>query len=69
MRSDLRPYVGRSVIVQVDDEHALAGTLSVETSTAITLTDAALLSDAGEATDMDGVILIERIRILWIQAL
>lgn len=66
MAGDFRRYRGRSVLVQLD-EHTLTGVLVRETSTAVTLRSCSLLSDAGAVTTVDGEVVIERLRILWLQ--
>jgi hypothetical protein len=63
---DLHRYLGRAVLVQLED-HTMTGTLAYASDRTVTLQNAALLPEQGEATDMDGDVIIDRYRILWTQ--
>jgi hypothetical protein len=63
---DLHRYIGRTVLVQLD-EHTMTGTLAYASDRTVTLQNAALLPDQGEATDMDGDVIIDRYRVIWMQ--
>jgi len=45
----------------------MTGTLAYASDRTVTLQNAALLPEQGEATDMDGDVIIDRYRILWTQ--
>lgn len=66
MSSDYRRYVGRTVLVQLED-HTITGSLAYESQYTLTLQHAALLPENGEPTEMDGDVVIDRFRVLWVQ--
>lgn len=63
--SDYRPYVGNQIVIQLD-EHTIGGTLARETDQVLVLRDVALLD--GEPMPMDGEVVVDRLRIVWVQA-
>lgn len=65
MAGDFRPYIGRTVLVQLD-EHTITGVLHAESGTVLTLRSAQLLAADGP-TDMDGEVVVDRLRIQWVQ--
>lgn len=65
MASDFRRYLNRTILLQLD-EHTLTGVLARESGTALTLERAQLLAD-GQVTDMDGLVVVDRLRVLWVQ--
>ncbi len=66
MASDYRLYLSRTVLVQADDIQ-WTGTLIRESATALVLDGAALQPDEGDPVLLDGVVVIERARVVWVQ--
>lgn len=68
MRDEMRRWVGRPVMVQLDgEEESLGGTLERVTPTMMTLTGATLISPKGVPTSADGLIVINRASVVWVQ--
>lgn len=66
MGSDFRRFVGRDVVVQLDDM-AIQGTLVRDGRDFIELENAGSLSADGDRRPIDGTVLIPVMRIDWIQ--
>lgn len=64
--SAYRRYVGREVVVQLDDM-AIHGTLTRDGRDLIELENAGSLSPSGERRPIDGAVLIPVMRVDWIQ--
>jgi len=63
--SDFGRYLNRTVLVQLD-EHTIAGVLARESTTALTLQRAQLLA-GDQVTDMEGEVVVDRFRVVWVQ--
>lgn len=66
MGSDYRRHVGRRVIVQLP-AHTLDGTLCAEGKATLTLDHAAVLAEDGGGRPIDGLVVIERQQVAWVQ--
>lgn len=66
MAGDYRRFVGRTVLLQIE-RMSIGGVLSSETGQTLVLTEASLIEDDRKPVDVDGEIVVERSRILWVQ--
>lgn len=64
--SDYRRYVGHQVVVQLDDL-SVSGTLVRAGQETLDLENAATLSPSGDPRPIDGVVLIPRASVDWVQ--
>lgn len=62
---DYRSAVGRPVLVHLDDVE-LAGRLVKETPTTLTLTEVTIAT-GNDPVAVDGQVIIERLRVSWVQ--
>ena len=67
MAGDYRRFVGRTILAQVE-RHSVGGVLDREQGQTLVLTDASLIEDNGQKPiPLDGEVVVERARILWVQ--
>lgn len=64
--ADFRRHVGRRVIVQLD-AYSLDGTLTLESSTALTLEAAEVLVPGSEPKPIDGEVVVPLMGVEWVQ--
>lgn len=65
--SELKAYCGRHVLVTLDSDVVLDGTLTRVGASWGVLENATLIPPAGEHVAMDGTVMVQAARVVWIQ--